>query len=161
MYIITLTVLIRVHALYITSCRVWIWESHKECLCTILPLFTFYILHVFSLFCLRPPPNHSLRQRALKALDDRLSKNTEPISWPSLEDAGSSSPDEQSLPSTTQGLSAVVVEKTPGVPSSSSSPPSGGEAAPGSTSIKPAHIKGSPSDTTITDSSPSVKIESA
>ena len=60
------------------------------------------------------------RQRALKALDERLKKSTEPTSWPSMEDAGSSSgPDEPVPPqlktsaSATGQLEAVVVEKTP------------------------------------------------
>lgn len=42
----------------------------------------------------------SLRQRALKALDERLSKATQQIEWPSLEEAAgnsSSSGDEQTV----------------------------------------------------------------
>ena len=121
-----------------------------------------YLITVTNVVLCHPPS----RQRALKALDDRLSKNTEPISWPTLDDAGSSSPDEQSPATGTQGLSAVVVEKSPGVPSSSSSsPPSNGEggstATPGPLSSKPPHIKGSPVASSKTDSSASVKIESA
>ena len=124
------------------------------------------------------------RQRALKALDDRLSKNTEPVGWPSLDDAGSSSTDEQSTTpsSSSLGPTAGVVEKSPGVPISavgpSSQPTQGGAVASGgengaggsSTSLsslsgKPAHLKGSAATgTTIgskTDSSASFKIESA
>jgi hypothetical protein len=123
------------------------------------------------------------RQRALKALDDRLSKNTEPADWPSLDDAGSSSTDEHSstTPSSSLGPTAVVVEKSPGVPISAVGPPpqpaqggavaSGNGAGGSSTSLsslsgKPAHLKGSATTTTTvgtkTDSSAaSFKIESA
>ena len=119
---------------------------------------------------------HTHRQRALKALDDRLSKNSEPIGWPSLDDAGSSSPDEQSSAPSALAPTAVVVEKSPGVPISTvSSPAQGGVASGGgenghgssaslsSLSGKPAHLKGSLSVTagTKTDSSVSFKIESA
>ena len=34
------------------------------------------------------------RQRALKALDERLSKVEQPLGWPSMDDAGTSSQDE-------------------------------------------------------------------
>lgn len=133
-------------------------------------------------FLYTPPPHthtYSLthRQRALKALDDRLSKNTEPISWPSLDDAGSSSTDEQSnTPSSSLGPTAVVIEKSPGVPISAISPQpaQGGTSGVGenggkgsSTSLsslsgKPAHLKGSSTTVgTKTDSSASFKIESA
>lgn len=129
------------------------------------------------------------RQRALKALDDRLSKNSEPVGWPSLDDAGSSSTDEQSTtPSSSLGPTAVVVEKSPGIPISAIGPSSqpaqgggavassgvggGGENGAGgsSTSLsslsgKPAHLKGSAATgTTVgskSDSSASFKIESA
>ena len=61
----------------------------------------------------------SCRQRALKALDERLKKSNEPsASWPSLDEAGSSSQDEVApSPTPTAGtgnsseLEAVVVEK--------------------------------------------------
>lgn len=108
------------------------------------------------------------RQRALKALDDRLSKSSEPIGWPSLDDAGSSSTDEQSVSAGTQGPMAVVVEKSPGVPASSVSaviPPASGESGPTATSSslsgKQAQLKGSPATSLKTDSSTSLKIESA
>lgn len=126
--------------------------------------------------------SYTHRQRALKALDDRLSKNTEPADWPSLDDAGSSSTDEHSTtPSSSLGPTAVVVEKSPGVPISAVGPPppqpaqggavaSGNGAGGSSTSLsslsgKPAHLKGTATTTTTvgtkTDSSASFKIESA
>lgn len=67
------------------------------------------------------------RQRALKALDERLSKVEQPLS--SWDDTGSSSQDELPTPSpsttTTPGtsqLEAVMVEKPPPTSSSSSLP---------------------------------------
>lgn len=58
------------------------------------------------------------RQRALKALDERLKKSSEPMSWPSLDEAGSSSqddatPSQAATPSGPMQLEAVVVEKDP------------------------------------------------
>ena len=38
------------------------------------------------------------RQRALKALDERLSKVEQPLGWPSMDDAGTSSQDELASP---------------------------------------------------------------
>lgn len=67
------------------------------------------------------------RQRALKALDERLSKSSEPVSWPSLDEAGSSSQDEAAPspiappPGATQ-LEAVVVEKDPSKVKTDSTP---------------------------------------
>jgi len=75
--------------------------------------FVCFLINNLSLFV-------GCRQRALKALDERLKKSTEPTNWPSMEDAGSSSgPEEPSAPqlktspSVTGQLEAVVVEKTP------------------------------------------------
>ena len=58
---------------------------------------------------------HIYRQRALKALDERLNKTEEPLSWPSLDEGGTSSQeDEQTQGShTVAQLEAVVVEGNP------------------------------------------------
>ena len=52
------------------------------------------------------------RQRALKALDERLKKSNEPINWPSLDEAGSSSQDDEA-PTNPPQPDAVVIEKIP------------------------------------------------
>ena len=57
---------------------------------------------------------HAYRQRALKALDERLNKNDEPLSWPSLDDAGTSSQEEEiSQAVGAVQLEAVVVQSHP------------------------------------------------
>ncbi|XP_064395624.1 transmembrane protein 115-like [Halichondria panicea] len=54
------------------------------------------------------------KQRALKALDERLNKNDEPLSWPSLDDAGTSSQEEEiSQAVGAVQLEAVVVQSHP------------------------------------------------
>lgn len=66
------------------------------------------------------------RQRALKALDERLKKSSEPAaSWPSLDEAGSSSQDEVATsptPAAGTELEAVVVEKDPSKVKTDSTP---------------------------------------
>lgn len=61
------------------------------------------------------------RQRALKALDERLSKTgSQPQTWPSLEDTGSSQDEQDLSPPSSQPPPvpppdmAVVVESVPG-----------------------------------------------
>ncbi len=50
-----------------------------------------------------------VRQRALKALDERLNKSSEPLSWPSLDEPGNQEEQAMTTSAGSQQLEAVVV----------------------------------------------------
>lgn len=73
------------------------------------------------------------KQRALKALDERLSKVEQPLGWPSMDDAGTSSQDELVSPpkQAPPQHEAVVIETTPAIPPDAKpvAPPTGESSA--------------------------------